>query len=56
MIDMHSKYDNMYKNEILYYLICINDNIITSISYMLSSHCGPHERQGPKYDHILQML
>ena len=28
MIDMHSKYDNMYKNGMLYVLICINNHII----------------------------
>ena len=28
MIDMHSKYDNMYKNGMFYALICINNHII----------------------------
>ena len=28
MIDMHSKYDNMHKNEMFYALICINNNVI----------------------------
>ena len=33
---MHSKYDNMHKNEMFYALICINNHLITSINYMLS--------------------
>ena len=37
MIDMHSKYDNMHKNEMVYVLICINNLIISSINYMLST-------------------
>ena len=28
MIDMHSKYDKMHKNEIFYVLICINNRIV----------------------------
>ena len=36
MIDMHSKHENMHKNKIFYALICINNNIITYIDYMLS--------------------
>ena len=36
MIDMHSKYDNMHKNEIFYALIYINNHIITCINGMLS--------------------
>ena len=28
MIDMHSKYDNMHKNEMFYALICINNHVI----------------------------
>ena len=35
MIRMHSKYDNMHMNGIFYALICINNHVITSISYML---------------------
>ena len=35
MIVMHSKYDNMYKNGMIYALICINNHIITDINYML---------------------
>ena len=35
MIDMHSKYDNMYKNGIFYALICINNHIIACINCML---------------------
>ena len=35
MIDMHSKYDNMYKNRIFDVLICINNHIITCIDCML---------------------
>ena len=31
MIDMHSKYDNMHKNEIFYALIYINNFIIICI-------------------------
>ena len=36
IIDMHSKYDNMHKNIIFYALVCINNHVITGISYMLS--------------------
>ena len=35
---MHSKCDNMHKNDIFYTLICINNHEITSISCMLSIH------------------
>ena len=35
MIDVHSKYDNMHKNEMFYALIYINNYVITSISCML---------------------
>ena len=33
---MHSKHDNMHKNEMFYALICINNYIITCIDCMLS--------------------
>ena len=36
MINMHSKYDNMYKNEMFYALICINNHIIARVNCMLS--------------------
>ena len=36
MIDMHSKYDNMHKNRMLYALICINNRIIACLNCMLS--------------------
>ena len=36
MIDIHSKYDNMHKNEIFYALVSINNLVIRSISCMLS--------------------
>ena len=36
MIDMHSKFDNMHKNEMFYALLCINSHVITSINYVLS--------------------
>ena len=35
MIDMHSKYDSMYKNELFYVLICINNHLITCNNCML---------------------
>ena len=38
MIDMHSKYDNMQKNEMFYDLIFTNTHVIISISCMLSEH------------------
>ena len=38
MIDMHLKYDNMHKNEKFYALIYINNHVITSINFMLSTH------------------
>ena len=31
---MHSKYDNMHKNRMLYAIIYISNHIITSINYM----------------------
>ena len=37
MTNIHSKYDNMYKNEIFYGLTCINNHIITWIDYTLSN-------------------
>ena len=36
MMNMHSKYDNMWMNEMFYALICINSNVIVSISCILS--------------------
>ena len=36
MMNMHSKYDSMHKNEMFYILIWINDHALTSISCMLS--------------------
>ena len=36
MISMYSKYSNMYKNELFYALIFINNYIITSVNCMLS--------------------
>ena len=33
---MHSTYDNMQMNVIFYASICINNNINTSISFMIS--------------------
>ena len=36
MVDINSKYDHMYKNGMVYVLICINNHIITSINFMLS--------------------
>ena len=36
MIDMHSKYDNMHKNEMFYALIYINNHIIVCQNYVLS--------------------
>ena len=35
MMNMHSKYDNMYNNIIFYALICINNHVITTMIYML---------------------
>ena len=36
MIDIHSNYDKMHKNEIFYALICINNYIILCVNFMLS--------------------
>ena len=36
MTNVHSKYDNMYKNEIFHALICINNHIISCLNFMLS--------------------
>ena len=36
MINIHSKYDNMHRNEIFYALIYINNHVITSITCTLS--------------------
>ena len=32
MIDMHSKFDHMYKNGIFYTLFCINNDVISDIN------------------------
>ena len=37
MRNMRSKYDNMHRNGILKALISLNNHVITSISYMLST-------------------
>ena len=37
MIDMHSKYDNMHKNDMVYALISINIHIILCINWILLS-------------------
>ena len=37
MIDLHSEYDNIHTNRILYTLICINNHVNSYINYMLSS-------------------
>ena len=34
---MHSKHDNMHKNAIFYALICINNQIISCVNFMLST-------------------
>ena len=41
MIDVHSKYDNMHKNEMFYVLICFNSHVIISRNFMLSLMCDP---------------
>ena len=33
---MHSMYDNIDKNEMFYFLICINNHVINSINFILS--------------------
>ena len=38
MMNMHPKYDNMYRNEMFNALICINNHVNTSISCMLSAN------------------
>ena len=53
MIDMHSKYDNMYKNVIFYALICINNHIIACVSCMLSRS---EERERTGGIHVLSSL
>ena len=35
---MHSKYDNMHKNEMVYVLVCISNHIITCINCMFTSN------------------
>ena len=37
MIDIQSKYDNIYNNGIFYVLICINNNVNSCINFMLST-------------------
>ena len=37
MINMHSKFDNMHKNGMVYALVYINNIIITYRNFMLSS-------------------
>ena len=39
---MHSKYDNIHKNEMFYVLIYINNHIIISINCILSATWRPH--------------
>ena len=36
MMNIHSTYDNMHKNVIIYDLKCTNNHVILSINYMLS--------------------
>ena len=36
MMNIHSKYDNKYKNGMFYAFICISDHVIISIICMLS--------------------
>ena len=36
MLSMHSKYNNIHKNEMFNALICINNHVIMSINCMLS--------------------
>ena len=40
---MHSKYDNMHRNEIFYALTCINNHANTSISCILSMNTHLHK-------------
>ena len=46
MIDLHSKHDNMHKNEIFYALVYINKDIISCINFMLSGSFLVREREG----------
>ena len=46
MMNMHSKYDNMYRNGMFYALICIHNCVKTSISCMLSMVQGLVEVEG----------
>ena len=39
MMNVHSKYNNMHRNIMVYKLICTNNHEITNISCMLSSSC-----------------
>ena len=39
MMNMHAKYDNMHRNGILNALMCINNHVNTSKSYMLPMTC-----------------
>ena len=36
IMNMHSKYDNMHKNEIIYVVKCTNNHVISSVSNILS--------------------
>ena len=36
MVNMHSKYDNMYENGMNYALKCTNNHVISSINFILS--------------------
>ena len=42
MIDIHSKHDNMHKNDIFYGLICINNHINSCKNRMLSNPTVDH--------------
>ena len=49
MMNMHSKYDNMHKNGMIYAVKCTNSHVISSINSMLSDFmfCLVHlERKG----------
>ena len=35
MINIYSMYDNMHRIEMFYALICINNHVILSVSYLL---------------------
>ena len=48
---MHSKYDNMHRSGIFYALICINKNVITGVSCMLSLDNARSTRQNVDNPH-----